>query len=145
MRGWIPWALGLVVVLSGCTRQETEHAEAEAREAGQQAGAALERAGEQVQQTAEQVQRAAQPTAEDMAITAKVKSRLAADPEVSALAIDVDTTNKVVTLSGQVTNEAERAEAEKLAKGTDGVAGVVNRLTAGPGTPAVAATPSSGG
>ena len=38
----------------------------------------------------------------------------------------------VVTLKGTVTGQAGRAQATKVAKGTEGVHSVVNRLTIGP-------------
>ena len=41
-------------------------------------------------------------------ITTKVKASFAADPQVSALAISVDTEHGVVTLSGVVESESER-------------------------------------
>jgi hyperosmotically inducible protein len=65
----------------------------------------------------------------DTALTAAVKGKLAGDPTVSALRIDVDTENQVVTLSGQVRTEAERAQALKLAGEVEGVKSVTDRLT----------------
>jgi hyperosmotically inducible protein len=65
---------------------------------------------------------------DDAAITAEVKTKLAADPEVAAHNIDVDTLNGVVTLSGIVDSAAERDEAAKLARNTDHVKRVVNNL-----------------
>lgn len=71
---------------------------------------------------------------DDAAITAQVKSKLAADPEVAAHNIDVDTNEGVVTLSGRVDDGAERSEAEKLARNTDGVRRVINNLKVGDAT-----------
>ena len=68
---------------------------------------------------------------DDASITTQVKSKLAADPEVAAHNIDVDTNEGVVTLSGRVDDGAERAEAEKLARNTDGVRRVINNLKVG--------------
>lgn len=68
---------------------------------------------------------------DDAEITASVKSKLAADPEVKAHEIDVDTLDGVVRLSGIVDDSATRAEAEKLARGTDGVRRVKNELKVG--------------
>jgi osmotically-inducible protein OsmY len=65
---------------------------------------------------------------DDAAITAEVKTKLAADPEVAAHNIDVDTLNGVVTLSGIVDSAAERDEAAKLARNTDHVKRVANNL-----------------
>jgi hyperosmotically inducible protein len=58
---------------------------------------------------------------DDTLITTKVKASFAADPQVSALAISVDTESGVVTLSGVVESEAERQRAIQLAQGIEGV------------------------
>ena len=58
---------------------------------------------------------------DDALITTKVKSSFAADPQVSALAIDVDTADGVVTLKGVVDGEPERQRAIQLAQDTEGV------------------------
>jgi len=58
---------------------------------------------------------------DDTLITTKVKASFAADPQVSALAISVETNNGVVHLSGVVENEAERQRAIQLTQGIDGV------------------------
>ena len=67
--------------------------------------------------------------ASDAAITTKVKSKIAADPEVNPFRIDIDTTDGVVTLRGKVEKEAARAEAEKHATATRGVVEVRNLIT----------------
>jgi hypothetical protein len=58
---------------------------------------------------------------DDTLITTKIKSSFAADPQVSALAIDVDTANGVVSLTGAVRSEQERQRAIQLAQSTEGV------------------------
>ncbi|MDQ3070460.1 MAG: BON domain-containing protein [Acidobacteriota bacterium] len=67
----------------------------------------------------------------DASVTAAVKTRLLADPDVAGLKIDVDTTDKVVTLTGKVTSAAQKTEAGSIAKDTTGVTRVVNNLTVG--------------
>jgi hyperosmotically inducible periplasmic protein len=57
----------------------------------------------------------------DASITTKVKSSLLADSMVGALAIDVDTTEGVVSLNGIVNSEAERMRAVQVAQAVDGV------------------------
>ena len=64
----------------------------------------------------------------DKGIAAKVKSKLAADPELNPFNIDVDVEDGHVTLSGAVRSATARAEAEKLAANTKGVTGVSNEL-----------------
>lgn len=68
---------------------------------------------------------------DDAQITASVKAKLAADPEVKAHEIDVDTLDGEVRLSGIVDDSAARAEAEKLARSTSGVRRVKNELEVG--------------
>jgi hyperosmotically inducible periplasmic protein len=141
MRSTITTTLAVTLAAAigaGCQRSDTERAEAQARKAGDEATAALERAGKEVEQGAEQLAQQAKPLLDDATLTAKVKAKLAADPEVTAYAIDVDTLEGVVTLSGRVETAEESAEAEKLARDTEGVRSVVNRLAVGtapvPGT-----------
>lgn len=65
---------------------------------------------------------------DDAGITASVKTDLAKDSELSALAINVDTKNGVVTLNGPAPNEAAKARAETIAKAAKGVKSVDNKL-----------------
>ena len=65
----------------------------------------------------------------DAGITTAVKSKLAADDTVKAYKVDVDTHNKVVTLSGDVETAAQREQAVTIARNTDGVTDVIDRLT----------------
>jgi len=53
---------------------------------------------------------------------------MALDDTVKALSIDVDTNGSVVTLTGAVHSETERAKAVQLARETEGVTTVNDRL-----------------
>jgi|SoiMethySBSTD1v2_1073268.scaffolds.fasta_scaffold34551_2 osmotically-inducible protein OsmY len=64
---------------------------------------------------------------DDTAITAKVQSSFAADPQVSASAISVATTHGVVHLSGTVANEQARHRAIQLTQGVTGVREIIVR------------------
>ena len=64
----------------------------------------------------------------DSWITAKVKLALLADGRVSGFATDVDTNGGVVTLSGKVDEQANKAAAEEVAKKLDGVKSVNNQI-----------------
>ena len=86
-----------------------------------QTGAAI---GEKVATGAAVAERAL----DEAAITAKIKSKMALDDTVKALSIDVDTKGTVVTLSGAVHSDAERTRAVSLARETDGVTAVNDRL-----------------
>jgi hyperosmotically inducible protein len=62
------------------------------------------------------------------ALTAKIKSKMMLDDYVKARTIDVDTSGGVVTLTGVVESAAERERAVRLARETDGVKRVVDKL-----------------
>ncbi len=64
----------------------------------------------------------------DSGITTSIKSQLISDDLVRARNIDVDTEDRVVTLSGEVRSPDEEAQALHLARVTQGVADVVDNL-----------------
>lgn len=68
---------------------------------------------------------------EDTEITTKIKAKLTGDPEINPFKIDVDTNEGVVRLSGTVEKPMVRAEAEKLARNTEGVTRVINDIRIG--------------
>jgi hyperosmotically inducible protein len=68
---------------------------------------------------------------DDATITASVKAKLAADPEVNPFNIDVDTDAGVVTLRGTVEDREAKTEAVKLARGTSGVRSVRDEIKVG--------------
>jgi hyperosmotically inducible periplasmic protein len=65
---------------------------------------------------------------DDSTITASVKAKLAGDKVGSLTRIDVDTTNRVVSLNGIVQSPDERRRAEQLASQVSGVRSVKNNL-----------------
>jgi hyperosmotically inducible protein len=108
--------IGVVFVLAvsaACSRESREDAAKAVEKLPAQAERQLERAASVL---------------DDATITAKVKSALIAEPQLKGLAIDVDTSKNVVTLSGSVASEQARADAERIAKQVEGVAGVKNNL-----------------
>lgn len=70
-------------------------------------------------------------TLDDAGITAKVKTALAAEKDVSAMAINVDTMQGKVTLTGRVSSQTEADRAVQVARGIEGVKSVDSRLTVG--------------
>lgn len=64
----------------------------------------------------------------DAGITTSVKSRMAADDTVKAYQVDVDTRERVVTLSGEVGSMAAKERAVQIAAATNGVRDVVDNL-----------------
>jgi hyperosmotically inducible protein len=68
----------------------------------------------------------------DAWITSRVHARFVNEDLLKDSDISVDTDKHVVTLKGTVMGRAGRAKATSVAKGTEGVHRVVNRLTIGP-------------
>ena len=69
---------------------------------------------------------------EDGAVTAAVKAKLLADQTVSGMRIDVDTQDGVVVLTGTVGSAEAKARANELARTTEGVVRVEDKLTMAP-------------
>ena len=69
---------------------------------------------------------------DDSTITARVRTVLLNDTEVSATKIDVTTAAGVVTISGTVRTPAEAARAIELARGVTGVTDVKSALQVAP-------------
>ena len=67
-------------------------------------------------------------TMNERAITAKIKSKMALDDHVRACTINIDTSGSVVALTGVVASAQERRRAVDLARDTEGVSRVVDRL-----------------
>jgi hyperosmotically inducible periplasmic protein len=65
---------------------------------------------------------------DDAAVTAKVKTELLRDRQVSGTAIEVETFKGTVQLSGFANSDAERQRAVLLAKSVGGVKAVVNDI-----------------
>ncbi len=99
----------------------TEQAAQEAKQDMQAAAGDMKREGEQAAQ-------AVADTAADAAITTKVKAALAADTQLSALRIEVDTVAGVVSLTGPAPSADAADRATVLAKAVEGVTSVQNKL-----------------
>jgi hyperosmotically inducible protein len=70
---------------------------------------------------------------DDIKITAQIKSKLASDLSLSSVTnIAVNSTNGVVTLSGQVDSADFKARAEAIAKSVPKVVRVVNSIQVAP-------------
>jgi len=65
---------------------------------------------------------------DDAWVTTKVQSKFYLDPDVKGLQINVSTNGGVVTLTGEAGTEASRKKALSIAKATDGVTQVVDKL-----------------
>ena len=65
---------------------------------------------------------------DDNAIHTKVKTKLTAERFSNLLNVDVNVTNGIVTLAGEVPNAQVKAEAEQEARSVEGVVRVINNL-----------------
>ena len=129
-------AMVLTLGLAACDQQQP------AEKMGQNVDRATEQAGRKMDQAANTAQKQldqtkatvsekaaeAGKTMDDAAVTAKVKSALITEPDVKALAIDVNTQDGVVTLLGTVDSLAKRDKATQIASSVDGVKSVTNNL-----------------
>jgi hypothetical protein len=78
----------------------------------------------------------------DETITAEISQQLANSPVLGGTQLDVTSRGGVVTLSGVVSNQEQRARAESLAWGVEGVESVESRIEiSSSAPPAVAAPP----
>jgi hyperosmotically inducible periplasmic protein len=116
-------------------RDYSESAEQTARNAKEKTEDAAHDAKVKTEATAreakEKTANAADKTGEvltDAAITSAVKTKFLAEPGVPGTAIDVDTNDHVVTLTGTVKTKAESEKAVRIARDTKGVKRVVNHL-----------------
>jgi osmotically-inducible protein OsmY len=84
-------------------------------------------AGKAADKTADAMDKAGDKLS-DTSVSTKVKSGFSKDPLLKETAIDVHTSNHVVTLKGTVPSAAAKARAEDVAARTEGVARVVNEI-----------------
>jgi osmotically-inducible protein OsmY len=120
----VSWCL-LVPALAGCGRGRHEGAAAPA--GGSQRAATTGARG------AKEVEIAEDPVktgiaAGDAGLASAVRSRLAVDPRLRGLRIEVDAEEGRVTLWGGAGSGQERAAAVEVARRTPGVTGVVNLI-----------------
>ena len=109
----------VVLVLAACSPADRQEVRRDTNQATQTA-----------RTETSQAVNSAEKAVDDAALTAKVKSTLLADAQVKGTQIDVDSNNGTVTLSGSVATATEKARAEQLAQGVDGVRAVRNNLAA---------------
>jgi hyperosmotically inducible periplasmic protein len=98
--------------------RSAEQAKATAQEAGQDAKVAAQNAGDKVA-----------TAVNDAAITTSINAELAKDSKLSAIKIDVDTSQGRVALRGTAPDAEAKDRATRLAAGVKGVTSVDNLLT----------------
>ena len=98
-------------------------------QSAERVGQNIDRSTSQMAAKTERAAEKATAAVGDAAITGSVKTALIAEPNLSALKIDVDTVNGVVTLNGQVDNAEQKSRAVAIAQGVTGVSSVKDNLT----------------
>jgi osmotically-inducible protein OsmY len=92
----------------------------------------LSRTGKIVRENSSRLGNAVKDASADARITSAIKMKLAADPDLSAVAISVNTTDGLVTLSGNVPSDEALSKAIRLALATEGVRRVESTLQVRP-------------
>jgi osmotically-inducible protein OsmY len=111
-----------MILLAGCDKPATPP---------QSSAGPMEKMGQKLDQTAERAREEgakAGQAIDDGAITAKVKAGILAEPGLKVLAIDVDTKNGQVMLTGSADSADNVRKAEQIASSVEGVKSVDNRL-----------------
>jgi osmotically-inducible protein OsmY len=128
MKPFIPVSLGvMMVLLSGCSYREQQQAESSIRRGAQTTVSTVKQGGKIAVKTLDRTV----DLSEDAALTGSVKTRLLADKWIGATGIDVTTKDNIVTLTGKVAGQKQKARATKIARETAGVRSVVNKLAIG--------------
>lgn len=78
----------------------------------------------------------------DDAITTDIKAKMFSEPLLKAASVNVDSKNGIVTLTGQVPDDAARLAAERIASQTDGVKQVIDSTTMAQPGPSADVNPS---
>ena len=125
-------SVALLLTLGACDRvgpdataRRSDSAESRTANAGARAGAAVDNAADKTRAMGA----SAVDKVDDAVITTKVKAAIAADKDLSAIKVDVDTQNGVVTLSGPAPTAAAKEHASEIARNVKGVNSVNNQLT----------------
>lgn len=115
-------------ILAATEATRTTPAEA-VEQAGEAAATTVRKAQEAVAGAAEQVGKSVQSVKEsDVWIEATLTTSYGLNNELSLADIDIDVSQGKVTLAGKVDNELQRELAVEIARGTEGVDQVINRL-----------------
>ena len=137
-------SLAVLLALGACNRAEdrtatprtdpsvsstASTAAGEARQAGREATSAARSGANKAADSTKAMGATAASKVDDATITTKVNAALAKDKELSAIKIDVDTKEGVVTLSGPAPTAAARERASEVARTVQGVTSVNNQLT----------------
>ena len=130
-------AVAALVGLSGCDKrtdddrtagQKLDSAISTAQQKTDAAAATVKADAQKAENATAQAANSAGSTIKDATITAGINAELMRDPSLSALKIDVDTTNGRVVLHGSAPDATAHDRATTLAQKVDGVVSVDNQL-----------------
>lgn len=110
------------------TEQAATDAKAKAETSMGKAEDAMKDAAKKAEVSGQKTADSVGATMDDVAITASISAELAKDADLSAIKINVDTKNGVVTLNGPAPTAAAKEKATTLAKAVKGVTSVNNML-----------------
>ncbi|MEP6825738.1 MAG: BON domain-containing protein [Ramlibacter sp.] len=136
-------SLAALLALGGCNRTDERTAGQQLDSAVAKTEAAAEKAKDEARLAAAKTEDAAKSAMDstktaganaasmfdDVGITAKVNAALASDKDLSAIKINVDTKEGVVTLTGPAPTATAKERASELAKAVKDVKSVDNQLT----------------
>jgi hyperosmotically inducible protein len=126
----------MLLALAACNKaddgktvgQSIDSGIAKTEQAATDAGKAMKDASRDAQASGSQASTSMGEKIDDAVITTSVNASLAKDPDLSAIKINVDTKDGVVTLNGPAPTAAAKDKAAELAKQVKGVASVNNQL-----------------
>jgi hyperosmotically inducible periplasmic protein len=101
---------------------------AEVEASGPSFDAEARKAGAEIAGKVAQGANLAEKALQEAKLTGKIKSKMALDDTIDASRINVDTTGTVVTIRGSVPTGAQRQRVLQLARETDGVTNVVDKI-----------------
>jgi hyperosmotically inducible periplasmic protein len=129
-------SLAALLALGACDRnydrtagQNVDSAVSKTQRAGGQAKRDAQDATASAADNTKAMGAAAADKVDDAGITAKVNAGLVKDKDLSAVKIDVDTKDGVVTLSGPAPSATAKERAAEIARSVKGVTSVNNQLT----------------
>lgn len=125
-------------------QQEAREAAGETKQESREAAQEAKQEAREAKQESKETSRSAGNAVGDSWITLKVHSQFVPEEALDESDIDVDTRAGVVTLTGTVASEAGRTRAVNIAKATDGVKSVNDRLKVVPGADRSAAAREAG-
>jgi osmotically-inducible protein OsmY len=129
-------SVAVLMALAACNKaddgktvgQSVDSGIAKTEQAAKDAGNAMKDATRDAQASGSQASTTMGEKVDDAMITTSVNASLAKDPDLSAIKINVDTKDGVVTLNGPAPTAAAKDKAAELAKQVKGVASVNNQL-----------------